>query len=587
MLFTTPHPHGAESGPSRLSRSRGTCLAVALGVVSALVSVPPVDAATTAGSAVGRAATPTLHVAVRGQDGAAGTEARPLRTIAAAVARAVPGQKIVIHPGRYHETVEVPGDKPGVSLVAARRGSVTMDGARPVTGFVRSGDVWVRAGWDAEFDHSPTYTFGAPDSSAEYWSFINRAHPMAAHPDQVWFDGRELRQVASPGQVSGGTFYVDDAGDRLVVGSDPSGRRVEASRLVRALEIRAEDVTVDGIDVVRYAPSVPHMGAVTAERDGIRIEHARIQDNATTGLHVMARGIVVRDVTLADNGMMGMTSNGASDLRLVEVVARHNNTEHFNHAPAAGGVKITRSRGVTVTRSRFNDNIGTGLWFDESAYDVEVTRSRFLRNQEHGLRFEISGRAVAAGNLVVDNRVDGINVNNTDHVQLWNNTVTGGARPINIVQDTRDVDPGGSWRDPTLPLTWRNSPVQVRNNILTGTGATGGCLLCVEDYSRRWSGAEMRISAAGNLYHRSTGSGLVYWPGARGATLAFASIPAFRAATGQESTGRSVGRSPLRIRSAADRRWIRGLQRRVAVRVSPPIARLLDVRAGRRLLGAR
>ncbi|WP_340536696.1 right-handed parallel beta-helix repeat-containing protein [Nocardioides sp. GXZ039] len=537
-----PAHHGPDTvrpNPTRSVAALATAL-LCLGLLAAPTASasPPARAVRPADS--GGHASGTLYVSVRGNDHARGTASHPLRTIGAAVSSARPGQRIVVRPGRYHESVEIPSDKPGLSLVAAKRGTVLLDGASPVTGFVRSGSTWVRSGWTTEFDHSPTYTFGEPDSAAEYWQFVNRKHPMAAHPDQVWVDGRRLRQVAGPARVRAGTFYVDDGGDRLIVGSDPGGHRVSASRLIRALEIRADHVTIDGIDVSRFAPSVPHMGAVTAEADGIRILHSRIRDNATTGLHVMASGIVLRDVTLSGNGMLGMTSNGARNLRIVGLRAERNNHERFNYSPAAGGVKLTRSRGITVTRSTFARNFGTGLWFDESAYDISVRRSRFVGNRHHGLRFEISGTAVAARNVVARNGEDGINVNSSDRIRLVRNRITGNTRPINIVQDSRDVDPAGSWRDPTLPLTWRIQHIQVRNNRLTGTGATGSCLLCVEDYSRRWSGRELHITADANLYRRGSdrASDLVYWPGQDGRTLTFAHLAGFRSKTGQEDAGR-------------------------------------------------
>ena len=48
---------------------------------------------------------------------------------------------------------------------------------------------WRADGWTAQFDHSPTYTKGAPDNTAANWSFVNASYPMAAYPDQLWIDG--------------------------------------------------------------------------------------------------------------------------------------------------------------------------------------------------------------------------------------------------------------------------------------------------------------------------------------------------------------------------------------------------------------
>ncbi|MBA3780858.1 MAG: right-handed parallel beta-helix repeat-containing protein [Nocardioides sp.] len=539
-------------------------------------------------SAHASATRPALHVSPSGYDSAAGTERRPLRTIAAAVAIAAAGQEVVVHGGTYHESIEIGEDKADLTLRAAPGEQVWLDGAREVTGFGPSGDDWARGGWTSQFDHSPTYSFGNPDNDRDNWRFLDPAFPMAAHPDGVWVDGEAQKQVSSASAVRPGTFFVDDVADLLVLGTDPHGRLVEASTLVRALSIRAKDVTVNGINVRRYAPSVPHMGAVTAERDGIRLERLSINDNATTGVHLMGDNIRVSRVTLAHNGMKGLGATGADHLRIDRLRAIGNNTENFNTSPSSGGAKIGRSTDIRVTRSTFRANRGTGLWFDESTYRVSVARSRMLNNLHHGLTFEISGRISAVGNLIANNTGDGINVNDTDNVRIWNNTVVGNSRPINIVQDDRDVDPRGSYRDPDLPLTWRNSPVQIRNNVISGTGASTSCLLCVEEYSRRWSASQLQITADGNLYYRkgNEDAPLLLWAGDRGRTMGFATIGGFRAATGQESRGRVFTRAPLSGLKHRPTERVASVAHKVALRIPGPVAALLGLSRGSRALGA-
>ncbi len=89
-----------------------------------------------------------------------------------------------------------------------------------------------------------------------------------------------------------GTFYVDDVGDRLYLGTDPTGRSVRASTIAKAVSIRGANSSMAGIGVRRFAPSVPHMGAVTIEAPDVTLSDMRIERNATTGLHVSARGAI-------------------------------------------------------------------------------------------------------------------------------------------------------------------------------------------------------------------------------------------------------------------------------------------------------
>ncbi len=78
------------------------------------------------------------------------------------------------------------------------------------------------------FDHSPTFTSGQSDGTAS-WKFVNPAHPMASHPDQLWVNGAAMKQVGSKAKVRPGTFFYDGTGKNLYVGTNPKGRRVEAS----------------------------------------------------------------------------------------------------------------------------------------------------------------------------------------------------------------------------------------------------------------------------------------------------------------------------------------------------------------------
>lgn len=483
-----------------------------------------------------------LHVSVTGRDESRGTAELPLRTFTEAVRRARTGSTVVVHAGTYHEEVTIPEGK-GITIQAAPRAVVWLDGSRLVGGWRAEGDSFVSTGWKARFDPSPTYTWGAPDGTRSGWAFLDPRHPMAAHPDQVWVDGRRQRQVAARADVVPGAFYVDYSTDRLYLGTNPAGKEVRGSDIAKAISIRARGTTVRGIGVRRFAPSVPNMGAVTAEASRITLDNVVIRDNATTGLHVVGSGVSLRHVTVAANGMLGLSATYADGLRVDGLLAEHNNTEGFNMSPVAGGAKIGRTRGVSVRHSVFRRNAGTGLWFDESTYDGEVLDSSSLANEGHGLSLEISAKFLVADALVADNDGYGIKVNNTSDVSLWNNTVVGNDRPINIVQDERSADvrsasghdPRQAFPDPTM--SWLNGPVRVHNNIMGQSRGSANCLLCVEDYSGRRTAKQMRVSLSGNVYQRRTSSSpawMVVWSRGHRDPEVFSTVAAFQAATGWE-----------------------------------------------------
>ena len=536
-----------------------------------------------------RKAPPTdaLHVAPNGSDRASGSIRAPLKTIGAAVGRADDGDTVVVHAGSYHESVEIEGAV-GVTLMAAPGARVWLDGSRPVTGWTPSAGVWVSTGWTPEFDASPTYSWGEPDNTSTHWQFVNAAHPMAAHPDQLWISGVRQEQVGSLAEVGPGAFFIDEQADRLYVGSDPTGREVRASALAKALSVRAASTHVLGIGVRRYANSVPHMGAVTVEAPGARLTDVSVVQNATGGLHVMDRRARLVRVRVADNGMMGMTATGADGLRVDRLRATGNNRERFNTSPAAGGAKIGRTSDVVVRDSVFDDNLGTGLWFDESVLGVEVLGGRMRGNAVHGISVELSGKVLVAGNVAADNGGSGLKVNDTSSVSIWNNTFTGNQREVDIVQDDRDLDAQGSFLDPSLPLTFRNGPVVLRNNVFARTARDSECLLCVEDYSGRMSAEDMEVSARGNLYQGPAPDRpavLVRWSRGEDA-VSYSSFGAFRSATGQEQPGRLVSGSRVLRGDHRVTRTVERIARKVARRLPASVAARLGVDRGTRRLGA-
>ena len=182
--------------------------------------------------------------------------------------------------------------------------------------------------------------------------------------------------------------------------------------------------------------------------------------------------------------MMGMTAHRGRRPAGRPAAGDRQQPRAVQHVPAAGGAKIGRASDVVVRDSVFDGNLGTGLWFDESVHGVEVLGGRMRDNAVHGISVELSGAVLVAGNVVADNGESGLKVNDTSDVSIWNNTFTGNDREVDIVQDDRDLDPQGSHLDHSLPLTFRNGPVVLRNNVFAQTARGSDCLLCVEDYSR-------------------------------------------------------------------------------------------------------
>lgn len=539
----TPTTSPPASPPARIDAAPG----------SGAGELPPAPSQL-AGTTVGTARYPVPDGAVivspSGRDDAAGTAGAPLRSVSAAVSRAAPGGTVVLRHGAYHESVVIPAGK-RLTIQPWPAEAVWFDGSVPVSGWTASGGRWQRSGWATEFDASPTFTRGARDHTAEGWGFIDPAHPMAADPDQVWIGGVPQRQVGSLDVLRPGAFFHDRGADRLYLGSDPAGREVRASTLQRAVMARAGGSVLRGFGVRRYAPSVPDMGAVTVEEPGIEVEHVAIDESATIGLFVAARDARLRNLRVERSGMLGVLADEADGLVAERMRIEGNNVEHFNESPSAGGMKVTTSRGATARDSVFGSNGGTGLWFDVSSYDMTVVGCEMRANAKHGISLEISAKALVANNIVAQNRGNGIKVNNTSDVSIWNNTLMGNDRSLYLVQDRRtpsadspDRDRRRPYPDPTM--NWRLGPVTVRNNILSGP-ASGDCLLCVEDQTKKRTAEQMGVTVDSDVFNRPDPSSprwVAVW--SRGAgTATFTSLAAFTAGTGQGASAQAVDGAAL------------------------------------------
>lgn len=512
-----------------------------------------------------------------GDDAANGTTNAPLRTLGRAIAVAPSGATLVLRTGTYHETIEVPENKT-LTIQSAAGEAVWLDGSTQVDNWRQSGSLWVKDGWTAKFDSTPSYTNTVP--TGQDWGFVNPAFPMAAHPDQVWVNGTAQTQVSTESEVKAGSFYVDYAGNRLVLGTNPNGADVRASSLGIAATIRSANSVLRGIGIRRYGTAVHDMGAVRITGLNVQVENLVTQDNATTGLSSTGPNEAVRHVTLERNGMLGMHGNNADGLVIDHVISQTNNTEQFNHAPVSGGIKITRSRGVVVRGSILQGNRGPGLWLDESVYNAVIVGNHIINNDGHGVSFEISARATMADNVITGNSNDGMKINNSSDVRIWNNTLGGNGRNVELVQDSRNYldqttpghDPRQAFPDPTM--TWKIANIQLANTILDGGPQYH---VYVRDYTGQRSAAQMGILIDGNLFLRTADSSHaeVVWQLPGGALKAYNTVAEF-GQTGAGSHNAEVAQDAIGAAST----------QRNALALPADIAALVGRPTGTQIIGA-
>lgn len=513
------------------------------------------DPAIVAGSApVGTAVYPVpagaLFVdSVAGNNANPGTIGSPFRTVEYAFSQVPVGGNITIRGGTYHEgrtyVAGGPNNYAGIPLTTANvtvqnypGEAVWFDGSSIVTGWTVDGSTWRHDGWTIAFDRSPTYSFGAADDPRPGWSFINPSYPTAAWPERVFIDGVALTQVSTKAAVTTGTFYIDQTNDQVFIGSNPTGKEVRITDLQTTVTALAAGVTFRGFGVRRYAPSQPHLGAVKILRTNNVMENLWFEDISCVA--VAAQGApggvganqVMRNCTILRSGSVGLSVTSADNFQMIRVRSSGANIDHFNYAPATGGVKITRLRTLLVKECDLSNNFCKGLWTDESVSNVTIVTNNFVNNEQRGVTFELTGKITFANNLIALAGYNGVDFLNCDEVHAWNNTVASfgsssdrygatrtDARGINVIQDNRAPMTSTSvGLDPRQPfphpdgMDWVTTAVESKNNIVSKIGAvlvagsTGQALVGVEDYNKN-SGTARSYSAFGvdydgNVYNR-------------------------------------------------------------------------------------
>ena len=539
---------------------------------------PPVDPVSSAGSVpVGSADYPVpanaVFVTADGSRTGSGTSASPFGSLAYGIEKASAGSTIVMRGGTYHESTTVPFFKK-LTIQSYPKEAVWLDGSSVVTGWQRAGSAWVVSGWNHIFDPRVSHTEGVDQSDF----FLDPAFPMAGHPDQVWVSGAKLRQVASMGSVVPGTFFVDRPGRRLYIGTDPAGKRVEASTLQQGMVIHGTGTVVRGIGLRRYANTFWMGGAISTQVNDIVLENVVSTQNATQGIDGWGKKMRFNRITITESGALGLGLNTADDLVLSNSLIRKNNIESFEREPVSGGVKIARSRRVLISGNRFDQNTTTGLWFDVASFDVTVVGNTFSGNGASGLELEWSSRVVVANNYFIRNAQAGLFVVDANSISVWNNTFHDNKTySIRIFQYApRSSD----------PIFAKVRDVSVRNNILSY--GPGSYQYITEDFERKETGQTMRVTSEGNAYHRASSTSptnFAVW--ANGSRLSgYSNLTAFRAATGNDlrstlNEGTSILTDRYQLTPAA-----LGSTASVALPIPVTVASAIGVASNTRKLGA-
>lgn len=468
-----------------------------------------------------------------GNNSFAGTSvASPKATIGAAVSAASSGQYIFVLDGDYNESVTV--STKAVHIRNYPGEYYTLIGSRLVASWTSDSGKW----WATntfEVDHGTSFSAGSSDVS---WN--GPTNPYGSYPDAVYVDGELLTQVGTLGDVTTGKCFFDYAADRVYIGTNPSGHEVRVGNKTNAVNFSYPGCTIAGGQITQYSNPISSFGALILARTGCWAENMWIEDIATVGVSVgmssqNGKNIPLRNCTIQRIGMLGVHGNWCDGVNLESNVVTECNSQLFDTAPTAAGIKLTHCRGVKIRNNDVSDNYSIGIWTDESVYDFGIYCNTVNRNVSAGFDIECSGNGVIAGNYIDCGGVSNaaVYIYTSGNVKFCNNAVTGAVlHDFQVRTDSRRPTVGytsSSQRDQrytdwaTYATGWHWDGVDVFNNVFGGEGPRSLWVQAVSGATTNPDSATMffrnnylpnRASAGGTammMYYTAGNSGSNTW----------------------------------------------------------------------------
>jgi len=344
-----------------------------------------------------------------------------------------------------------------------------LNGSTLLTNFTHEGSHWVIGGQTQEGFRNAT-------DQGESGSM------RAGYPETVYIDNKPLTPVDALSKLAPGKFYFDYAADKIYIGDNPAGHKVEAGTLDHAFEGKAKGVTVQNFVVEKYSNPV-QTGAIEGNQSWKIIDN-EVRLNYGAGMRADANSQMVGNF-IHDNGQMGIGDYDHVKTNLLvegNEIARNGWWSGIDVFWEGGGSKFKYTDGLIVRDNYSHDNKGFGLWTDINNINSIYENNVIVHNSGGGINHEISYHAIIRNNVLMGNGYqsqgdgwmwgDQIQIQNSSNVEVYGNKVdmTGaeGGNGIGLIQQNRGSGNHGPW------VTTGNN---IHDNIIVskdGNGSVGG-----------------------------------------------------------------------------------------------------------------
>jgi parallel beta-helix repeat protein len=401
----------------------------------------------------------------------AGITVLPGQNIQAAVDANPAGSTFLLQPGMYRmQSIHAKnGD-----IFTGQPGTI-LSGARLLSGWVQSGTKW---------------TVGGQTQNQDFYGQCDSTHPMCKQPEDLFIDGHIVAPVATAAEVKVGTWFFDHTANTITIATNPAGHSVETSVTPKAFDGLADNVTIQNMTIQMYASELqngtiqagPRPGGWADGGNNWLLKDLTIKINHGVGV-AMGNGTVLNRVRTIANGNLGISGTSASDGKVMNSEIAANNTAGVDQAWSAGGAKWAGDyNNLIVQNTSVHDNIGPGLWADESDYNTTFINNTVTNNSAAGIFVEISYKALVSGNTITNNGLaeapgwlwgSGVQIAASTDVEVTGNILKGNRNAISGIQQNRGSGTLGAHllqnfnvHDNTVSLTPGGS------GIVTDTGDT-------------------------------------------------------------------------------------------------------------------
>ena len=223
---------------------------------------------------------------------------------------------------------------------------------------------------------------------------VASGYPRCNYPEDLFIDDVPLLHVARLSDVGPGKWHFDYAADRIYLGDDPTGKKVEISVTPKAFTGPAANVTLRNLTIEKYAN--PTQQATVELGTGWIIEDCEVRWNHFTGIAVGPRSIARRN-HVHHNGCFGFHGAG-DDILVANNEIAYNGFAGYDPFWGSGGSKWVYTSHLVVRGNFSHHNRGPGLWTDINNIHTLYENNTVEDNERGGIFHEISYDATIRNN---------------------------------------------------------------------------------------------------------------------------------------------------------------------------------------------